>query len=167
MWTEERRVRAEPFWFVECLISKDLLCFIQSRLGYKYDIDSLEVGPDDLGHPIRRPRMWVSGLLRGSLTRLRPLRGLLGRMRREVVAPPDIYYAMQGKAAQDHIDALGRASYAVAGDGQQLAFEDTLAEGNRARFEEYMQLREPCLQQTRSFATSPTQRRSAASTTPR
>eukprot|EP00974_Lingulodinium_polyedra_P015136 1465346-Lingulodinium_polyedra.AAC.1 len=96
VWVEERRARREPWFLQECVHSPHLLRFIKARLGFIYDIECVTIGPDMLGHPVARPRVWISGLLNDAFVRTKPFNGCLEVFAKELTERlrPDIYFAM-------------------------------------------------------------------------
>ena len=70
-----------------------LLVLIHERLGHLYDIQEVTFDVYDLGEPIHRKRMYVSGLLRCAVKRLETMSELTRRFRRRTVASPDMYFA--------------------------------------------------------------------------
>lgn len=78
VWIEERRHRLEPFFIIECVFAHGLLTLIHQRLGHLYDIQHVTFDVYDLGEPIHRSRMYVSGILRCAVKRLEPHDGFGG-----------------------------------------------------------------------------------------
>lgn len=130
------------FRLVECVVSDALLNFIKSRLAYLYDIDTVELGPQDLGHPVRRHRMWVSGLLKKALHRSSPMAGLLDLMQKRVVASPHIYFALADKYVDEVVLDRAKKFSKVAAPGNKLIYSDTMAEYEKVHLDGYMELRE-------------------------
>ena len=49
VFIEERRVRREPFWIIECVYSEHLIRYIRLRLGYLFCIEWVLVNPQMFG----------------------------------------------------------------------------------------------------------------------
>lgn len=132
---------------MECVSSHALVTYIRCRLSYLYDIDWLEIGPENLGQPVRRRRLWMSGFLRAALPRTRAMSDMLGVFCKSVVADAHVYFSIQGEQAQAMISELGRARLSVPQcDGAPLKYEDTLCQDDKVRLETCTELWEAQLE---------------------
>ena len=142
VFVEERRFRREPFWVMECTFSQELVDYIACRLDHDYDIDWLVIGPDDLGDPVKRDRLWVTGVLRTFASRTRPMSDLKPALSREVVAGPSIYYPLNEDKVQKFVDNRARAKRMVSIGGAKFAFKETLTPCELVRLDEYLEIRD-------------------------
>lgn len=142
VYVEERRCQRELFWFMECTHSPELLQYIGCRLGHLYDIASLIVGPSDFGDPVKRNRLWISGLLRGVVKRTRPMSDMKEVFAKTVTASSRIYYALKPEDVQKFVDNRAKTKRMVAPAGEKFKYNDVMAAGERERLVEYMELRD-------------------------
>ena len=142
VWLEERRHRLEPFFIIECVFAHALLVLIHERLGHLYDIQEVTFDVYDLGEPIHRKRMYVSGLLRCAVKRLEPMSDLTKRFRRRTVASPDMYFAPSDEHVQPYINAIAKKKCKVSIGEQELTYPEVLAEFERAHAATYLEMRQ-------------------------
>ena len=142
VWLEERRHRLEPFFTIECVFAHALLVLIHERLGHLYDIQEVTFDVYDLGEPIHRKRMYVSGLLRCAVKRLEPMWDLTKRFRRRTVASPDMYFALSDEHVQPYINAIAKKKCKVSIGEQELTYPEVLAEFERAHAATYLEMRQ-------------------------
>ncbi|CAK0848118.1 unnamed protein product [Prorocentrum cordatum] len=111
----ERKAKKEALMVLECVFSEVLVSLLLAVLGDEYDVDYVELGPDDLGHPHMRSRMWVVGYRRASLIRTGSLAEMKECFARRVVGDADDYFVASDEeinqdlariARQRHVDAL-------------------------------------------------------------
>jgi hypothetical protein len=143
-FVEERRVRQEPVLFQECVDSDALLSELIFRLGHLYHIECITLSPYDFGHPTRRERGWVVGVLRSFGVMTRSLAELLPALRRDVVATGDAYYVMGPDKVRQVISKRAKERCVVASDHQNLVFHDILPPymvEHLAGYEKYRQKR--------------------------
>ena len=132
--------RLEPSFTIECVYADALLILIHQRLAHLYDIQHVTFDVYDLGEPVRRKRMYVSGLLRSAVKRLEAMRGFKERFCRRTVALPDMYFALSDKHVQPLIEALATKTSKVKIGNQELTYPDMLAECDHAQIESYLEI---------------------------
>ena len=136
VWVEERRARKEPFWFAECTYSKELLAFIHRRLDPFYDVGHVVFGPSDMGDPVGRVRLWMSGCLKGAVKRLRPM-SEVASLFRNIVGNSDMYYVLPEEYTDMTIQERADKRYIMAKPGQKLTYRDTLSQMEQVHLEGY------------------------------
>lgn len=102
VFIHERMVRREPFFIQECVESEALFDLCKVYLGELYDIQDIVLSPTDLGHPHRRSRQWVTGVLRAFAVRTRSMKDMLPALSKQVVATGDIYYVLPPDVVANH-----------------------------------------------------------------
>ena len=111
-------------------------------MSYLYDIQWLRVSPVQLGEPVDRDRLYITGLLKACLTRTMPLDAMLEHLQRRRVATQEIYWAFPEDMARAlYIEPTAKKCFKVAEPEKQLTWYDTLPERLKTNLQGYMEIR--------------------------
>lgn len=155
VWLEERRRRKEPFFIIECVFAAELIVMIKEILSDLYDIDHTEVNPFNLGHPVARNRLYVTGLLHSILKRTQPMSGLTMCFGRQTISNPYIYLVLPDEYMEKIIKAQAKARHKVIPPDSKLCYNDTLAEAEKCTLEEYLSIRDQMVEEHVLMAEDP------------